>query len=165
MHNSPQLWHFRVVRSSNLTFGGYLVGTTPMLSVRSSLFVVWVLFRACKGCVAHWWFFDIISWGRLWGTTATYKPYRFPDKELHGTYLFDGNYHQQSSQRTVTYCLGEASPNSHSSSGTPHQAKSWLRGTVVPEEHRRSVLKAHEQDVRTVDCEKCIGLCWRHVGE
>ena len=37
MHNSAQLWHSRVVRSSNLTFGGFLAGTTPVLSVRSSL--------------------------------------------------------------------------------------------------------------------------------
>ena len=45
-HNSPPLWHFRVVRSFNLTFEGYLAGTTPMLSVRSSLFALNVLFRA-----------------------------------------------------------------------------------------------------------------------
>ena len=40
MHNLPQLWHFRVVKSSNLTFRGYLANITLMLSVRSSLFVV-----------------------------------------------------------------------------------------------------------------------------
>ena len=43
-HNSSQLWHSRVVKSSNLTFGGYLAGTTLVLSVRSSLFIVHVLF-------------------------------------------------------------------------------------------------------------------------
>ena len=60
-HNSLQLWHSKVVRSFNLTFGGYLAGTTPMLSIRSSLFIVQVLFRACKDYVAHWWFFGIIT--------------------------------------------------------------------------------------------------------
>ena len=43
------LWHSRVVRNSNLTFGGYLAGTTPVLSVRSSLFVL----RKC--CFEHVW--------------------------------------------------------------------------------------------------------------
>ena len=47
-HNFPQLWHSRVVKSSNLTFGGYLACITPVLSTRSSLFVVQVLFRACE---------------------------------------------------------------------------------------------------------------------
>ena len=37
MHNSAQLWHSRVVRSSNLTFGEFVAGTTSVLSVRSSL--------------------------------------------------------------------------------------------------------------------------------
>ena len=48
-HNSPQLWHSRVVRSSNLNFGGYLAGTTPVLSARSSLFVL------CRCCFEHMW--------------------------------------------------------------------------------------------------------------
>ena len=47
MHNLPQLWHSRVVRSSNLTFGGYLAGITLVLSVRSSLFVL------CRYCFEH----------------------------------------------------------------------------------------------------------------
>ena len=42
-HNSPQLWHSRVVRNSNFTFGEYLVSTILMLFVRSSLFIVQVL--------------------------------------------------------------------------------------------------------------------------
>ena len=46
-HNLPQFWHPRVVKSSNLTFGGYLAGTTPVLSVRSSLFVL------CMYCFGH----------------------------------------------------------------------------------------------------------------
>ena len=53
-HNSSKLWHSKVVRSSNLTFGGYLADTTPVISVRSSLSIVQVLFRACKDFVAHW---------------------------------------------------------------------------------------------------------------
>ena len=40
--------------SSNLPFGGYSVGTTPMLSARSSFFIVQALFRVCKYHVAHW---------------------------------------------------------------------------------------------------------------
>ena len=42
--------------SSNLTFGGYSVGTTPMLFARSSFFLVQALFRVCKFHVAHWWY-------------------------------------------------------------------------------------------------------------
>ena len=57
------------MRSSNLTFGGYLAGTTLVLSARFSLFIVHVLFRVCEDYVAHWWFFfGIISWCRLWET-------------------------------------------------------------------------------------------------
>ena len=53
-HNSPQLWHSRVVRSSDLTFREYLAGTTPVLSVRSSLFVfVQVLFRVREDRVTY----------------------------------------------------------------------------------------------------------------
>ena len=43
-----ELW-----QSSNLTFRGYLIGTTPMLFVRFSLFVVQALFQAWRHCVAH----------------------------------------------------------------------------------------------------------------
>jgi len=43
-HNSSQLWHSRVVRSFNLTFEGYLADITVVLSVRSFLFVLQVLF-------------------------------------------------------------------------------------------------------------------------
>ena len=46
----------RVVKSSNLTFRGYLASTTLILSIRFSLFIVQVLSRACDDCVAHWWF-------------------------------------------------------------------------------------------------------------
>ena len=46
-HNLPQFWHSRVVKSSNLTFRGYLAGTTPVLFVRSSLFVL------CRYCFKH----------------------------------------------------------------------------------------------------------------
>ena len=37
----------------NLTFRGYLAGTTPVLFARSSLFIVQVSFRACEDRVAH----------------------------------------------------------------------------------------------------------------
>ena len=47
------LWHSRVVRNSNLTFGGYLAGTTPMLFAWSSLFVVQVLFKAREDRVTY----------------------------------------------------------------------------------------------------------------
>ena len=46
-HNFPKFWHSRIVKSSNLTFGGYLAGTIPMLSVRFSLFVL------CRHCFEH----------------------------------------------------------------------------------------------------------------
>ena len=42
------LWHSRLVRNSNLTFRGYLAGTTPVLSVKSS-------FLLCRCCFEHVW--------------------------------------------------------------------------------------------------------------
>ena len=44
-HNLPQFWHSRMVKSSNLTFGGYLADTTPVLFVR-------FLFLYCAGIVS-----------------------------------------------------------------------------------------------------------------
>ena len=44
-HNFSQLWHSRVVEFSNLTFEGYLAGTTSVFSIRSSLFSV---LRRCR---------------------------------------------------------------------------------------------------------------------
>ena len=41
------------MRSSNLTFEGYLADTTSVPSVRSFLFIVQVLFRVREDCVAH----------------------------------------------------------------------------------------------------------------
>ena len=52
-HNSTQFWHSRVVRSSNLTFEGYLAGITPVLSIRSFLFVVQVLFQERESYVTY----------------------------------------------------------------------------------------------------------------
>ena len=46
-HNLPQLWPSRVVKSSNLTVEGYLAGTTQMLSIGSSLFVL------CRYCFEY----------------------------------------------------------------------------------------------------------------
>ena len=52
------LLHSRAVRiSSDLTFGGYLAGTTPVLSVRSFLFAVQVLFGTREDRVTYWWYF------------------------------------------------------------------------------------------------------------
>ena len=60
-HNSPQLWHSRVVRNSNLTFGGYLASITLVLSARSSL----LLCRYCLERARTVWltgnFFGIIT--------------------------------------------------------------------------------------------------------
>ena len=42
--------------SSNLTFRGYSAGTTLVLSGRSYLFIMQVLFRVCKYRTAHWWY-------------------------------------------------------------------------------------------------------------
>ena len=43
---------------SNLTIGGYLAGTTPVLLLRSSVFVLCrFLSGAREDRVAHWWFF------------------------------------------------------------------------------------------------------------
>ena len=46
-HNFPSFGTLELWKFSNLTFGGYLVCTTPVLSTRSSLF----LFRMC--CLKH----------------------------------------------------------------------------------------------------------------
>ena len=46
-HNLPQLWHSKMVKSSNLTFRGYLAGTKLVFFVRSSLFVL------CRYCFEH----------------------------------------------------------------------------------------------------------------
>ena len=58
-----------------MIFGGYLAGTTPVLSVRSSLFV---LYRCCFKHVRTVWltidFFGIISWRRLWERFSTLSP-------------------------------------------------------------------------------------------
>ena len=43
--------------NSDLTFRGYLAGTTPVISARSFLFVVQVLFVAREDRVAYWWDF------------------------------------------------------------------------------------------------------------
>ena len=81
-HNSSQFWHSRVVRSSNLTFKGYLAGTTPMLFDRSTVDFLASSVGAVYGNDSH---------------LATCKPYeRFLDKELHGTYLLDGDHQQRS---------------------------------------------------------------------
>ena len=37
--------------------------------------IVQVLFRAREDCVTYWWFFDIISWRRLWESMIKSKPY------------------------------------------------------------------------------------------
>ena len=96
--------------------------------------IVQVLFQARKDHVTYWWFFDIISWCHLWESLICKPYYLIPDKKLHGTYLFDGNHYQQSEQWTVTHYLGEASPNPHISSGTPHQIESRPKRAVMPEE-------------------------------
>ena len=134
IHNSPQLWHSRVVRSSNLTFEGYLASTTPVLSVGSSLFVL------CRYCFEHMrtvWLLLIFQHHQFVpsvGTTICKPYYCLLDKKLHGTYSFNVNHHQQSRQQTAAHYPREASPNPHGNSGTPHQIESWPRGTIVPEE-------------------------------
>ena len=57
MHNLPLHWHSRVVKQfSNLTFEGYLVDTTSVLSVRSSS--ISVLYRFCLEYVRTMRFID-----------------------------------------------------------------------------------------------------------
>ena len=52
----PSLALYSCENSSNLTFGGYSASTTPILSARSSFFIVQTLFRVCKCHMAHWWY-------------------------------------------------------------------------------------------------------------
>ena len=58
MHNLLQFLYSRVMRSSNLTFGGYLADTTLILSVRSSLFV---LYKCCYERARTVWLTDNFS--------------------------------------------------------------------------------------------------------
>ena len=99
--NTLELWNF-----SNLTFGGSLASTTPVLSKG-------LLVLCYTGVVLSTWepcdlltIFGIISWCRLWERVTSSKPYhRFPDKELHGTYSLDGDHQQHSRRRTMHHHL------------------------------------------------------------
>ena len=124
-------------KDSNLTFGGYLAGTTPMFSIRFSLFVVQVLLQACKDCVAHWWFFGIINLRHLWERTATCKPYkRFSDKELHGTHSLNGKHQQRSGRQTMWNYTWQTCSDSRRGRGAPHSAKSRSGGAVASKERK-----------------------------
>ena len=137
-YNWPQLWHFRVVKSSNLTFRGYLAGTTPVLSVRSSLF----LLHRC--CLSMWGPCDLLLIFQhhqlapaVGSDLVTYKPnYRFQDKKLHGTYSLVGDHQQHLGRQVTTHCPGKASPNPHNSNGTSHQIELRPRRIVMAKEHR-----------------------------
>ena len=106
------LWHSRIVRNSILTFGGYLAGTTPMLSARSSLF-------CCAGAISS----VQVSCGSLVTFSASLvgavcrkgfviHSKRFLDKELHGTYSINGDHQQRSGRRAATICSRETSADS-----------------------------------------------------
>ena len=58
----PSFGTLKLRKDSNLTFGGYLAGTTPVSSVRSFLFVVQVLLRACK---AVWLIDDFLASSKI----------------------------------------------------------------------------------------------------
>ena len=83
-----ELWEF-----SNLTFGGSLAGTTPVLFTGSSLF----LFR--RFCLERrrnvlltedFWHHQLVP--SVGNSRLDQNPYyRFREKELHGTYSPDGN--------------------------------------------------------------------------
>ena len=94
-----------------------------------------LLFLCCVGIVSRMWgpcdllviLFLASSVGVVCGERRDQEIshiHHFPDKNLHGTYSFDGNRHQQSRWRTATHCPGEASSNPHSNSETPHQVES-----------------------------------------
>ena len=91
-----KIWSLEGAFFINLNFGGYLAGTTPMLSIRSSPFV---LCRNCFECVRTAWLtgdFLATSVGAVYGKhiIEISHTYRFPNKKLHGTYSFDGDNHQ-----------------------------------------------------------------------
>ena len=141
----PSTYKVRIIHPSSGTLELWEVLTWPSegiwpaphrCSLLGFIFFCASIVSSTWGRVTYCWFFGIISWRRLWEITAICKPYyRLPDKKLYSTYLLDGNHHQQSRRRTATHCPGEASPNPHSSSRTPHQAESWLEGTAALEEH------------------------------
>ena len=85
-------------RSSNLTFRGFLANTTLVLSVRYFLCCAGVVVSV-QGLCGPLVIFQYYQLAPSMGKTTTCKPYRcLPDKELHGTYLLDGD-HQQCSRR------------------------------------------------------------------
>ena len=57
-----------------------MVGTTPVLSARSFLFVVQVLFVACEDRVAYWWYFRHHQLALSVGNKRVKSYYRFPEK-------------------------------------------------------------------------------------
>ena len=131
------------MKSSNLTFRGYLAGITPVLSVRS--FFIYLFFCVCVCVVSSargpcnllliFWHHQLAP--SVGNSLATCKPYyRFLDKELHSTHSLNGNHQQHLGRRAATHCFGEAIPNPYSSSGTSHQTKLGLRRTATAEEHR-----------------------------
>ena len=128
--NTLELWNF-----SNLTFGGSLASTTPVLSKG-------LLVLCYTGVVLSTWepcdlltIFGIISWCRLWERVTSSKPYhRFPDKELHGTYSLDGDHQQHSRRWTMHHHPRETGSNSRCCHRMPHKAKPWSRRVAAPKE-------------------------------
>ena len=124
-----ELWKY-----SNLTFGGYLASTTPMSSVKSFLFVLQVLLRACKDYVAHWWFFGIISWRRLWEKTATCN--HITASRTKSCMVLTHLMEKRSGRRTTHDYPRETSSDSCCGRGTPYSAKPWPGRATASKERK-----------------------------
>ena len=76
---------------SNLTVGGYLAGTTPVLLLRSSAFVLCrFLSGALEDRVAHWWFFRHYQLALSVGNTSNQSLLYPWDKRSYGPNSIDG---------------------------------------------------------------------------
>ena len=140
MHNFPSSSTLELWKFSNLTFGGYLTGTTPVLSTRFSLF----LFRRCylehvriMWLTDDFWHYQlalsVVNLALSVGNFVTYKSYyHFPDKDLHGTYSLNGDNQQCSRRRTTHHRPQETSSNSRRCRRAPYQAKPWSRRAAAP---------------------------------
>ena len=129
------------MRSSNLTFKWYLAGTTPVLSVRSSLFYCAGVISSVQVSYGSLVTFSASSVGAVCGKRLCSRfvshSKRFLDKKLHGTYSINGDHQQRLGRRAVTDCSRKTSADFNRSRGMPHQEKPDFGRTTTPEGRTR----------------------------
>ena len=77
--------------------------------------------------------------------------YRFPNKELHGTYSLNGNYQQRSGRRTATHYPGEVGLNPHGSNGTFHKQNQDLEEQL---QQKNTAMGTQEEDQEGTSAER-----------